>query len=153
MSNAIFETAHAESKRFDFLEGEWSAICHFPLPDGSWGEGPGSMTANKVLDGCVSLEFFEGPYQGTIIKGLGLRAFNPQTSQWEHTWTDTSAPGGFLVWRGRFEGRASIFVASGRMRLDARFSLGSPGLGSPSDPPTGKVTAPSMAAKLGPNTG
>jgi hypothetical protein len=49
------------------------------------------------------LEFFEGPYQGTVIKGLGLRAFNPQTSQWEHTWTDTSAPGGFLVWRGRFE--------------------------------------------------
>jgi hypothetical protein len=40
---------------------------------------------------------------GTIIKGLGLRAFNPQTSQWEHRWTDTSAPGGFLVWRGRFE--------------------------------------------------
>jgi len=54
----------------------------------------------------VSLEFFEGPYQGTLIKGLGLRAFNPQTSQWEHTWTDTSAPGGFLVWRGRFEGNA-----------------------------------------------
>jgi hypothetical protein len=41
-----------------------------------------------------------------MIKGLGLRAFNPQTSQWEHTWTDTSAPGGFLVWRGRFEGDA-----------------------------------------------
>jgi len=29
-----------------------------------------------------------------------------QSSQWEHTWTDTSAPGGFLVWRGRFEGGA-----------------------------------------------
>ena len=33
-----------------------------------------------------------------------IRAFNAQTSQWEHTWTDTSAPGGFVVWRGRFEG-------------------------------------------------
>jgi hypothetical protein len=51
------------------------------------------------------MEFFEGPYQqGKFIKGLGLRAYNPQTSQWEHTWTDTSSPGGFLVWRGRFEG-------------------------------------------------
>src|SRR5216683_4608093 len=29
-----------------------------------------------------------------------------QSSQWEHTWTDTSAPGGFLVWRGRFESGA-----------------------------------------------
>jgi len=106
MHDVISETTNAEATQFDFLEGEWDALCRFPLPDGSWGEGPGSLTANKVLDGCVSLEFFTGPYLGTIIKGLGLRAFNPQTSQWEHTWTDTSAPGGFLVWRGRFEGNA-----------------------------------------------
>jgi Protein of unknown function (DUF1579) len=106
MSTVISATTNAEGKQFDFLEGEWNAICRFPLPDGSWGEGPGSLTATKVLDGCVSLEFFEGPYQGTVIKGLGLRAFNPQTSDWEHTWTDTSAPGGFLVWRGRFVGGA-----------------------------------------------
>jgi hypothetical protein len=105
-SDVISETTNAEPKQFDFLEGEWNAICRFPLPDGSWGEGQGSLTASKVLGGCVSLEFFEGPYQGTTIKGLGLRAFNPQTSQWEHTWTDTSGPGGFLVWRGRFEGGA-----------------------------------------------
>jgi hypothetical protein len=103
-SDVISETTNADARQFDFLEGEWNAICRFPLPDGCWGEGHGWLTASKVLDGCVSLEFFEGPYQGTIIKGLGLRAFNPQTSQWEHTWTDTSAPGGFLVWRGRFEG-------------------------------------------------
>jgi hypothetical protein len=105
-STVVSPTSNAERRQFDFLEGEWNAICRFPLPDGSWGEGAGSLTASKVLDGCVSLEFFEGPYQGTVIKGLGLRAFNPQTSCWEHTWTDTSAPGGFLVWRGRFEGGA-----------------------------------------------
>jgi hypothetical protein len=106
MSILVSATSSAETKQFDFLEGEWSALCRFPLPDGTWGEGPGSMTASKVLDGYVSLEFFEGPYQGEKIKGLGLRAFNPKTSQWEHTWTDTSAPGGFLVWRGRFAGGA-----------------------------------------------
>src|SRR5216684_3091495 len=122
MHDVISETTNAEAKQFDFLEGEWNAICRFPLLDGSWGEGPGSLTASKVLNGCVSLEFFEGPYQGTMIKGLGLRAFNPQTSQWEHTWTDTS-------------------------------SRDSPGHGSPSGPPTGRVTAPWMAAKPGPNTG
>src|SRR5690348_13115103 len=93
-----------EASRFDFLEGEWNALCRFPLPDGSWGEGPGSLIARKILDGCVFLEFFEGPYEGTMIKGLGLRAFNPQTSEWEHTWTDSSAPGGFVVWRGQFAG-------------------------------------------------
>lgn len=106
MSTAVSEITNAEAMQFDFLEGEWNALCRFPLPDGSWGEGPGSLTASKVLDGCVSLEFFEGPYLGTVIKGLGLRAFNPRTAQWVHTWTDTSAPGSLLVWRGRFEGGA-----------------------------------------------
>jgi hypothetical protein len=94
MAEVISEITNVEARQFDFLEGEWNAICRFPLLDGSWGEGPGSLTASKVLDGCVSLEFFEGPYQRTMIKGLGLRAFNPQTSEWEHTWTDTSAPNG-----------------------------------------------------------
>ena len=106
MHDVISETTNAEEKQFDFLEGEWSALCHFRLPDGSWDEGQGSLTASEVLDGCVFLEFFEGSYLGTIIKGFGLRAFNPQSSQWEHTWTDTSALGGFLVWRGRSEGNA-----------------------------------------------
>jgi hypothetical protein len=95
---------------FDFLEGEWEAVCRFPRSDGSWGEGPGSLRATKVLDGCVFLEMFEGPYLGEHIKGLGLRAFNPKTQYWEHCWTDTGAPGGFPVWRGRFEdGKCDLF--------------------------------------------
>src|SRR5258708_313515 len=59
MRNVILETTHAEAKRFDFLEGRWNAICRFPLPDGSWGEGPGSLTVSRVLDGCVFLEEFQ----------------------------------------------------------------------------------------------
>src|SRR5260370_4654795 len=125
MHDVICETANAEARQFDFLEGEWNAICRFPLRDGSWGEGSGSLTASKVLNGCVSLEFFEGPYQGTMIKGLGLRLFNPQISQWEHTWTDTSAPGGFLVWPADdLKAALSIFKASGRMRWGSAFSRG-----------------------------
>ena len=74
-----------EAREFDFLEGDWDAVCHFPRPDGSWGVGPGTLKATRILDGCASMEFFEGPYQREIIKGLGLRAFNPKTRQWEHT--------------------------------------------------------------------
>jgi hypothetical protein len=92
-----------EAHQFDFLEGEWDAVCRFPRADGSWGEGPGTLKATKVLSGCVFLEFFEGPYQGEVIEGLSLRAFNPRTQCWEHTWTDTASPGGFLVWRGKFK--------------------------------------------------
>lgn len=99
-----------EARGFDFLEGDWDATCRFPRPDGSWGQGPGTLKATWILDGCVSMELFEGPYQGEVIKGLGLRAFNPKSGYWEHTWTDTASPGGFLVWRGRFEGgRIDLF--------------------------------------------
>jgi len=86
--------------------------CRLPLPvpRRELGEGPGTLKATKVLDSCVSIEFFEGPYQGERIKGLGLRAFNPKLRCWEHTWTDTSSPGGFQVWRGRFEdGKIDLF--------------------------------------------
>ena len=101
---------HPEAHEFDFLEGEWDAICYFTRPDGSWGQGPGSLKATKILDGFASMEFFEGSYQGVVIKGLGLRAFNPRLRCWEHTWTDTFEPGGFHVWRGRFEaGKIDLF--------------------------------------------
>jgi hypothetical protein len=63
MYDVISETTNAE-KQFDFLEGEWNAICRFPLLDGSWGEGPGSLTASKVLDGCVS----PGILRGTLSR-------------------------------------------------------------------------------------
>ena len=97
------QTQFPETRQFDFLEGEWDAICRFPRPDSSWEEGAGTLKAIRVLDGYASMEFFEGPYLGAVIKGLGLRAFNLKTHQWEHTWTDTTSPG-FLVWRGRFKG-------------------------------------------------
>lgn len=97
MSNVISETTDAGAKQVDFLEGEWDAIYRFALPDGSWEDGPGSLTTSKVLNGCVSLEFFEGPYQATIIKGLGLRAFNPANRPVGTYVDDTSAPGGFLI--------------------------------------------------------
>ncbi len=93
-----------EVKRFDFLQGEWDAQCGSASSDGCWHEGNGVLSATKALDGCVSIEHFEGPYCGSQIKGIGLRAFNRQSGQWEHTWTDSLDPGNFFVWRGRFEG-------------------------------------------------
>lgn len=93
-----------ETQQYDFLVGEWDAVCRFPRADGSWGEGPGSLKVTKILEGPIFLERFEGPYVGgQIIKGAAFRAFNPTSRMWEHTWTDTGAPGGFPVWRGRFE--------------------------------------------------
>lgn len=91
------DAAHA----FDFLEGRWRARCRSPRADGTWDEGEGTLTASKVLDSTTSMEVFEGPYCGTPIKAIGLRAFDPRTGEWSHTWTDSVSPGEFHVWRGR----------------------------------------------------
>ena len=88
-------------RAFDFLEGQWDARCRVPAGDG-WEEAAGSLNASRILDGLVSLEFFEGIYHGGAVKGLGLRAFNRETREWEHTWTDNLAPGNFHVWKGVF---------------------------------------------------
>jgi hypothetical protein len=106
------DTASPE-RQFDFLEGEWDAVCRVPREDG-WDEAPGSLRATRMLDRTVSVELFEGIYHGGPLKGLGLRAFNRETGEWEHTWTDTLQPAHFHVWKGRF--------ADGRIRLYAEWT-------------------------------
>jgi hypothetical protein len=96
-------------RQFDFLEGDWEAFCRVPSENG-WEEGPGRLTASRAVDGLVSVELFEGIYHGGALEGIGLRAFNRETQEWEHTWTDSLAPGHFHVWKGRFEnGRVDLF--------------------------------------------
>jgi hypothetical protein len=96
-------------RRFDFLAGEWDASCRVPDKDG-WQEAPGHLSASRTVDGLVSLEFFEGIYHGGAVKGLGLRAFNRETGEWEHTWTDNLTPGNFHVWKGVFvDGKIDLF--------------------------------------------
>lgn len=96
-------------REFDFLEGRWDAVCRVPSGDG-WVEAPGTLTASRTLDGLVSLELFEGIYHGGPLKGLGLRAFNRETREWEHTWTDNLEPGRFHVWKGVFrDGKIDLF--------------------------------------------
>jgi hypothetical protein len=95
----------SEAHEFDFLEGEWDAVCRFPQADGTWGQGPGTLKASKVLDGCACVKFFEGPYARRTDQGPRASRLQPQIALLGATWTDTSSPGGgFQVWRGRFIG-------------------------------------------------
>ena len=97
-------------RAFDFLEGDWDARCRVPSSNG-WTEASGTLTASRTLDSLVSLEFFEGIYHGGRVKGLGLRVFNRETGEWEHTWTDNLAPGNLHVWKGVFvDGKIDLFA-------------------------------------------
>ena len=96
-------------RQFDFLEGEWDAFCRVPTETG-FDEAPGRLTASRTLDGLVSLEHFEGIYHGGALKGFGLRVFNRETQEWEHTWTDTLSPGNLHIWKGAFQnGKIDLF--------------------------------------------
>jgi hypothetical protein len=88
-------------RQFDFLEGRWDAVCRVPSENG-WAEAPGTLTASRALDGTLSVEHFEGIYHGGALKGLGLRAYNRDTREWEHTWADSLEPAHFHVWKGAF---------------------------------------------------
>jgi hypothetical protein len=101
MTKESERAAAGAEHEFDFLEGSWDAVCRVPSEDG-WTEAPGSLTAARALDGKVFIERFEGIYHGGRLQGLGLRAFNRETAQWEHTWTDSLQPGHFHVWKGQF---------------------------------------------------
>lgn len=96
-------------RQFDFLEGRWDALCRVPTADG-WQQAQGTLTASRALDDLVFVEHFEGIYHGGALKGLGLRAYNRETGQWEHTWTDTLEPAHFHVWKGAFrDGKIDFF--------------------------------------------
>ena len=107
------QDAGSPERQFDFLEGEWDAVCRVPR-DGGWDVAPGTLRAARMLDRTVSVELFEGIYHGGPLQGLGLRAFNRETGEWEHTWTDTLQPAHFHVWKGRF--------ADGRIDLHAEWT-------------------------------
>ena len=97
-------------RQFDFLVGEWDAVCRVPTKDG-WEEAPGTLKATRTLDGLVSLEHFEGIYHGGALKGLGLRAYNREARRWEHTWTDSLQPAPFHVWKGVWsDGKIDLFA-------------------------------------------
>ena len=96
-------------REFDFLKGQWDATCRVPSAEG-WIEAPGTLTATRIVDGLVSFELFEGIYHGGALKGIGLRAFNRETREWDHTWTDSLQPGHFHVWTGVFrDGKCDLF--------------------------------------------
>lgn len=81
-----------EAQQFDFWIGEW---------DAAWGEnGRGSNRIQKIMDGCVILENFDGG-SSMPLKGMSVSTFNVQTGRWQQTWVDNQ--GGYLDFVGEFK--------------------------------------------------
>jgi hypothetical protein len=81
-----------EANQFDFWVGEW---------DLTWGEnGKGSNSIEKIMNGCVILENFDGT-PSMELKGMSVSTFSKQLRKWQQTWVDNS--GGYLDFIGGFQ--------------------------------------------------
>lgn len=107
---------------FDFLVGSWQ-VHHRRLKErlaGShgWVEFEGTCTMRQLMDGRSNvddnwLKMPEGEY-----RGVGLRAYDPQTGQWAIWWLDGRNPFGELdpPVKGRFEKGVGTFYSTDTLR-------------------------------------
>ena len=88
---------HKPSSDFDFLMGIWNchhrylvrrlADCH------DWIEFDGPFAARKILDGFGNIDEGDINLPGDRYRGVSLRTYDPQTSQWSIYWLDSRQPG------------------------------------------------------------
>jgi hypothetical protein len=98
---------------FDFAVGRWkthlSRLQHSLAGSTTWVEYEGSSVVRKVWNGRANLEEFEAQGPAGHIEGLTLRLYNPESRQWNQSWSTSndgtiSQPmiGGFKNGRGEF---------------------------------------------------
>ncbi len=79
---------------FDFAFGTWrthlSRLLHPVTGSTTWVEYEGSSVVRKVWNGRASLEEFEADGAGSHIEALTLRLYNPQSHQWNQTWSTSN---------------------------------------------------------------
>jgi hypothetical protein len=107
----------SEARAFDFWIGEWDITQKILRQDGSWLELPARTSVTASLDGCALIEhwsgqvlfFWEGMEKPETMKGLSVRAHDPQSGAWNIHWMDTRSPrfgspyvGTFAAGRGEF---------------------------------------------------
>lgn len=92
----------AETEQFDFWLGTW---------DLTWDEGGhGTNTVERILDGCIIKESFEGAMPFGLYRGISLSAYDPKQKRWRQTWVDNR--GGYLEFTGQFEDDRMILQRS-----------------------------------------
>jgi hypothetical protein len=107
----------SEARAFDFWIGEWEITQKILREDGSWLELPARTSVTASLDGCALIEhwqgevlfFWEGMERPETMKGLSVRAHDPESGAWNIHWMDTRSPrfgspyvGTFAAGRGEF---------------------------------------------------
>jgi hypothetical protein len=87
-----------ENHEFDFWLGEWDVF---------WSDKKGVNFVEKILDGAVIKENFEG--DGLV--GISVSIFSKEDNRWHQTWVDNS--GSYLDFVGEFSDGKMVLARNG----------------------------------------
>lgn len=100
---------------FDFEVGEWRVHHRVkrPAEASTWLEFEGTCGARGLMDGRANVEEHVFDKPSGVSRGVGLRAYDPQTGEWAIWWIDGRAPHGALdpPVKGRFENGVGTFYS------------------------------------------
>lgn len=98
------------SNDFDFLQGPWTihnrrrTEALYPDREGVWQEFTATHRGEKLVDGKVIIEHFEGILPDEEVrKAIAIRTFEPETQQWSIVWLDNRNPADFRPVVGKFD--------------------------------------------------
>lgn len=99
---------------FDFQVGAWR-VHHRVKRDSAWVEFEGTCINRPLMAGMANVEDHTFTKQTGVTHGIGLRAFDPKTSQWAIWWVDSRDPFGALdpPVKGRFVNGVGTFYSDG----------------------------------------
>ena len=104
---------------FDFEVGEWRVHHRVKRPAGSqqWLEFDGVCSNRSLMDGRANAEDHVFNKPTGVTRGVGLRAYDPKTSQWAIWWIDGRDPFGALdpPVIGRFDNGVGTFYSDGTL--------------------------------------
>jgi hypothetical protein len=100
---------------FDFLVGEWR-VHHRTMPkagSGQWQEFEGRVSNRPIMDGWGNLEEHTFDRATGVTRAIGLRVYDPKTTQWAIWWVDGRDPHRPMdpPVKGRFENGVGTFYA------------------------------------------
>lgn len=103
-----------DSSDFDFLRGDWRVHHHYlRVKENSreWVDVDGTMNLRGLMNGRANVEEHIINVPSGAYRAVGLRSYDPKTSEWSIWWLDGRIPHGDLdpPAKGRFENGVGTF--------------------------------------------
>ena len=100
MTQSFQPSSSSAAHAFDFWIGDWVIQQRILRQDGTWLRSEAKTAVSPVLNGSALIEhwegtvefFWEGMKAPEKMKGLSVRAYDPQADKWYIHWMDSRTP-------------------------------------------------------------